>query len=186
MAVHGIREFYSKAVKSQFLRDFNFRLMQINTDALALSSDEIIYATSNVLPARTITNHTVQFMGMNMNYAGVNQYDSSSSYSVKFFMDANGSMRQKLEKASRTIFNDTYSTGDYRVPGLDNVISLVLVDSKLEPMITYNLVGAQFRNIGAITMDYTTGDGKLVTCDCTIAYQWYTVSDSSDQVNVAK
>lgn len=185
MAVHGIRDFYGQVVKSQLLRDFNFRLRSINTDALTLTSEEIIYATSTQLPARTIANHQQPFMGMNLNYAGSNQYEGSDSYQITFFMDENGSMRQKLERASRTIFNDAYSTGDYRVPGLDNRITLSLIDPKLEPIVTYTLVGAQFRNIGAIEFDYLGGTGALVRCDCSIAYQWYETSDSSDLVNVA-
>lgn len=184
MAVHGIRDFYSTAVKYQFLRDFNFRVTQINTTALACSGDEIIYATATKLPARTITNQQQQFMGMNLNYAGSNQYDGSEAYTVTFFMDAAGSMRQKLERASRTIFNDLSSTGDYRVPSIDNVINLTLVDAKLEPLTTYTLVGAQFKKIGEIAFDYTSGNGKLVTCECSLSYQWYETSDGASNVIV--
>lgn len=183
--IHGIRDFYAQAAKSQFLRDFNFRLRSINTDALTLTSEEVVYAVASTLPGRDINNHQQPFMGMNFNYAGSNSYPGSDSYKVTFFMDENGSMRQKLERASRTIFNDVYSTGDYRLPGLDNRISLSLIDPKLEALTTYNLIGAQFRSIGAIEFDYLGGTGALVKCECNLAYQFYEVSDSSDLVNVA-
>lgn len=180
---HGIRQFYSQVVKSQLMRDFNFRLLEVKTPELALTSDEIIYASSKQLPARNITNHTTPFMGLQFNYAGSPSYEGSSSYAIDFFMDASGSMRQKLERASRIIFNDTYSTGNYRVPGIDSTITLGLIDPCLNIMKKYTLVGAQFRNIGAIDFDYLGGTGALVKCNCTIAYQWYEVNDSSDEVN---
>lgn len=185
MAVHGIRDFYNAATKYQFLRDFNFRVTLINTTALACSGDEIIYATAKQLPGRTIVNQQQPFMGMNLNYAGSNQYDGSDNYEITFFMDAAGSMRQKLERASRTIFNDLSSTGDYRVPSTDNRINLTVVDQKLEPITVYTLVGAQFKKIGPIEFDYLGGNGKLVTCNCGLSYQWYETSDSSDQVVVS-
>lgn len=186
MSVHGIHDFYDTVTKKQLLRDFNFRLLAVNTDALTLTADEVIYASAADLPGRDIANHTQPFMGMDLNYGGSTSYPNSSDYKITFFMDANGSMRQKLERASRTIFNDVSSSGDYAVPGLDQTITLALIDPKLDviPGHTYTLVGAQFRNIGGLQFDYLGGKGALVKCECSIAYQWYKVSNSADEINV--
>ena len=60
--VHGIRDFYKQATKSQFMRDFNFRVTLVNTVELSLTSEEIVYATATTLPSRKITNQQQSFM----------------------------------------------------------------------------------------------------------------------------
>lgn len=183
--VHGIRDFYKQATKSQFMRDFNFRVTLVNTVELSLTSEEIVYATATTLPGRKITNQQQSFMGLPLNYGGSATYPGSDTYKITFFMDESGSMREKLERASRTVFNDVSSTGNYRVPGTENVINLTLVDPKLQPLKVYTLKGAQFRTIGDLTFDYLEGNGKLVRCDCELSYQWYEVSDNSHNVIVS-
>lgn len=188
-AVNGIREFYNAAVKYQFLRNFNFRMVMCQTYALTMTSDEIVYCRAKTLPGRDITNHTQPFMGLNLNYGGSPSYPGSESYQLEIIMDASGSFRNKLEAASRTIFNDEYSTGDYRLPGPDNVVKLALVDSKKNIIGnggTFTLVGAQFRNIGEIEFDYWGGTGDLVKSTCTLAFQWYKTDGTGSAVNVAR
>ena len=185
--VSGIRDFYNAAVSQQFLRDFNFRLTNVTTTALTLSQeDEIVYAIAKKLPGRNITDQTQKFMGMDIHYGGSVTYPGSGDYQLSFFMSANGKMREKLERASRIIFNDLTSTGDYRVPGSDQRMTLALIDPNLQVMKSYTLVGVQFRNIGDLNMDYLDGNGKLVTCDCTLAYQWYECSDGSDKLTAGQ
>lgn len=185
--VTGIREFYNAAVKQQFLRDFNFRLVNVNTRALTLSQeDEIVYAVAKKIPGRNIVNQQQKYMGMDINYGGSVTYPGSDSYQLQFFMSADGKMRSKLEQASRIIFNDLTSTGDYRVPGPDQTMTLALVDANLQPMCNFKLIGVQFRNIGELNMDYLDGNGKLVMSDCTVAYQWYETSDGSSEITAGQ
>lgn len=184
--IPGIRDFISQAQKRQFLRDFNFRLVAVNTDALALTSDEIIYCTATQLPARQIVNQTQHYMGLEVHYPGSVKYTGSSEYTIRFFMDAEGTARQKLERASRITFNDTTSTGDYRFPSADQYVSISTIDSKLNPLVTYNLRHASIRNVNPITFNYEDGSGALVTCDVTFAYVYYDTSDGISNVAVAQ
>ena len=184
--IPGIRDFISQAQKRQFLRDFNFRLVAVNTEALALTSDEIIYCTATILPARNITNIQQQYMGMQINIPGSNTYPGSDSYTIKFFMDAEGTARQKLERASRIIFNDTTSTGDYRFPSADNYVSIATVDSKLNPLVIYNLRHAAVRNVSEIQFNYEEGAGNLMSANVTFAYTYYDTSDGMSNVAVAQ
>lgn len=180
--VKGIRDFYHAAVDKQFLRDFNFRVMDIKTHELVLPENEIVYATADKLPGRTITNHVQPFMGFPINYAGTAKYDGSEAYQMKFFIDETSMIRQKLERASRIVFNDYNSTGNYRVPGEESgVITLALVDPGLKVLVYYKLIGAQFRKISELSMDYLAGEGKLVMADCTISYQFYEVYPGTAQ-----
>lgn len=184
--VHGIHNFYSSVAKNQLLRDFSFRLRLVTTDALTFTEDEIVYANAKTLPARNITNHQISFMGLPLNFAGSATYPSSDSYEIELLMDATGALREKLEKASRTVFNDKSSTGDYRLAGTDQTIVLSTIDSKLETMVNYTLVGAQIRNISPIQFDYWGGNGNLVKCTITVAYQYYTTSSGSSDKVVSK
>lgn len=184
--VHGIHDFYSTVTKNQLLRDFNFRLRLVNTDALTFTEEEIVYAHAKRLPGRKIANHTAPFMGMPLNFAGSAKYEGSESYEIELLMDASGALREKLERASRTVFNDKSSTGDYRMAGPDQTIVLSTVDSKLETMVNYTLVGAQIRNINNLEFDYWGGDGKMMKCMITVSFQYYTTSSGSSDKVVAK
>lgn len=184
--VHGIHDFYSTVTKHQLLRDFNFRLRLVNTDALVFNEEEIVYAHVKSLPGRSITDHTAPFMGMNLHFGGSVSYHNSDGYEIELLMDASGALREKLEAASRTIFNDKSSTGDYRMPGTDQTLVLSLIDSKLETITNYTLVGVQFRDLGDITFDYWSGTGDLVKCSINVAYQYYTSSSGASDKVVAE
>lgn len=185
--VHGIHDFYATVTKHQLLRDFNFRLQLINTNALVFNTtDEIVYAHAGTLPGRKITDHTAPFMGMDLHFGGSVQYPGSEGYKITLLMDASSALREKLERASRTIFNDKSSTGDYRMPGTDQTLVLSVVDSKLKTIVNYTLVGVQVRDIGDITFDYWKGTGDTVSCEITVAFQYYTSSSGSSDIVVAK
>lgn len=181
--VHGIHDFYSTVTKNQLLRDFNFRLRLVQTNALTFTSDELVYAKAETLPGRNIADHKAQFMGMNLHYGGSVTYPGSDSYKIELLMDASGALREKLEAASRTVFNDKSSTGDYAMPGTDQVLVISTIDPKLNVMVDYTLVGVQLRNVGNISFDYWGGQGALVKCTIEVAYQYYTTSSgASDKV----
>ena len=115
-----IQNFFAAAADKQFSRDFLFRIGEItlgSTNVDLQGQDDLIYARTASLPGRTIDNKEVNYMGLTFNVPGRATYNNSAAYSVEFYADANNQIRDKLERASRAVFDDQTSEGQYGMPG---------------------------------------------------------------------
>ena len=172
-----IQKFYEVAQERDFSRDCFFRILSISFgDGSKVTFDEndLVYAKGGQLPGRTITNQQVSFMGLQFNISGTVKYDGSEAYNIKFFADEKSILRDKLEAASREVFDDQTSTGNYHIAKASAVIDLVQLDPEFNVVKHYQLVGAAVRKINSIEYNYS-GDGKPVEIDCTISYHYYNI-----------
>lgn len=173
-----IQKFYKSAVDRDFARDFLFRVTQLQLAGVEpLVDDDLVYIRTASLPGRNITNVPAPFMGLPFNVPGNATYPGSDAYGVNFYLDANSRLRNYLERASREIFNDLTSTGNYTTPGIENYIELLQLDKQLEPIAggKYKLIGASIRNVEPIEYSIAEGTGQWVQIAATIAYHFYTV-----------
>jgi hypothetical protein len=171
-----ISDFYRVATERDFARDFQFRVLNITTggaSSVEFTEDDLVYCTSATLPARAIANVAVPYMGLNFNIPGHATYPNSDTYSLKFYCDQNSIIRQKFEDMSRDIFDDATSTGNYFTPRQSAVIDLVQLDTQLEQVAQYQLIGASVRNVGAIEYSISSGTGAFATFDATLAYHYF-------------
>lgn len=174
----NIQSFYTQAAKRDFSRDFLFRVVRTQGVGLPdLTDDDLVYAKTAKLPGRSIQNVEAQYMGLKFNIPGTAVYDSSDSYDIEFYLDASQSdLRSKFEVASREIFNDGVSTGNYATPSVNNLIILSQLNKDLSPVgVYYNLVGAQLRKIGAIDYKMAEGKGDVMSVTATMSYHYYVV-----------
>lgn len=171
----GIQNFYRAAADRDFSRDFLFRVTQMQLQGVpALGEDDLVYVKTAQLPGRDITNVQVPYMGLNLNIPGAVTYPGSAGYNLKFYLDADSQLRNYFEGASRAVFDDLNSTGQYGTPDDDFFIQLAQLDKELEPIAQYKLVGASIRNITGINYNMAGGTGATVELDTTISYHYYT------------
>jgi hypothetical protein len=171
-----ISDFYRVASARDFQRDIQFRVLSISPGGTTTTFDEndLVYARSASLPARSINNVTTSYMGLNFNLPGVASYPDSASYSLTFYNDAKNNIRQKFEDWTRDTFNDTNSTGNYFTPTQSSVIDLVQLDTKMEKVAQYQLIGVSIREVGGIKYDFSAGKGDIVSFDVKLAYHYFT------------
>ena len=177
-----IQNFYRIAATREFARDFNFRVLSINTggatDAagqiITFNDDDLVYAKTATLPERAITNVPVPYMGLNFNLPGNAVYPGSEGYGITFYADANSLIRQKFEDWSRFTFDDANSTGDYLTPKQTSVISLIQLDNQMNRVAQYNLIGASPRSVGSLSYSMAAGTGQTVEFTATMAYHYFT------------
>jgi len=112
-------------------------------------------------------------MGLTFNVPGNATYPGSEGYSLAFYCDQNSQIRQKFEDMSRDIFDDATSTGNYFAPRQSAVIDLVQLDTQLDAIAQYQLVGASVRNVGDLTYNISSGSGQFVTFTATMAYHYF-------------
>ena len=169
-----IQNFFSRAAEKQFARDFLFRVKQINIEGVQLDGDtDLVYARSAQLPGRNIENKTVQYYGQQFNVPGRSVYPGSEAYSIEFYHDEDVDLRSKFEKASREVFDNVTSTGEFGLPGEESIINLDVIDKELAPVKSIELVGASIRDIAPIDHGIADGTGEILTFAVTFAYHFY-------------
>lgn len=171
-----ISDFYRVAVERDFARDFQFRVLSIDSggaSSVTFDEDDLVYCTAANLPARAITNVAVPYMGLNFNVPGNATYPGSEGYTLNFYSDQNSVLRQKFEDMSRDIFDDATSTGNYFAPRQSAIIDLVQLDTQLDAVAQYQLVGASVRNVGELTYNISGGSGTIVNFTATMAYHYF-------------
>jgi hypothetical protein len=140
----------------------------------ALAEGDLVYAKTAELPGRAIGNVAVPYMGLNLNVPGAVTYPGSDAYGLDFYLDGESNLRNYFETASRSLFDDQTSTGEYGTPDDDFYIQLAQLDKDLEPVAEYKLVGASLRNVGGISYDIANGTGATVSVNATVSYHFYT------------
>jgi len=171
-----ITDFYRIAASREFARDFNFRVLSINTggaSTVTFDQDDLVYVKTATLPARSIKNVEVPYMGLNFNLPGAAQYPGSDAYDLTFYADAQSQIRQKFEQWSTDIFNDATSTGNYFSPKQTAIIDLVQLDNQLNSVAQYQLVGVSVRNVGPLTYNIATGTGETIEFTATVSYHYW-------------
>lgn len=166
----SIQDFYRVAQQRDFARDFQLRILQLGD--LSFSEDDILYIRTGTLPDRQISNHQVQYMGLDFNIPGSVKYTGSDNWDVQFWADAKYQIREKLENWQRSIFDDQTSQGTMGVPGVDRVVTLQLVNEKLEPVRKYQLFGVWVKTLGSISYDLQ-GTGAPREFTAALAYQYW-------------
>lgn len=171
----NIQNFYRIAADKDFSRDFLFRVTQMQLQGVpALGEGDLIYVKTASLPGRNIGNVAVPYMGLQLNVPGAATYPGSDAYNLSFYLDAESSLRNYFEQASRSLFDDQTSTGEYGTPDDDFFIQLAQLDKDLEPVSEYKLVGASLRSVSDIGYSIAEGTGATVQIDATVSYHFYT------------
>jgi hypothetical protein len=185
----NITRFFDQATKRDFSRDFLFRVADIKFGdfGTTILEEDLIYAISASLPSRSINNIEVPYRGLTFNVPGSVKYGSSADYKLKFYCDAASEIYTQFVQESRRVFQDAAgpsnppvtvdvsqgTTGDYRIAGIDAVVTLQQLDKRLEVVRTINLIGVSIREVGSLEYTMAEGKGDVMKFDVGLAYHYY-------------
>lgn len=171
-----IQDFYRVAQNREFARDYNFRVLSINTGGaseVTFDQDDLVYIKTASLPERSINNVTVPYMGLNFNIPGNATYPGSDAYTLTFYADAQSKIRQKFEQWSQDIFSDSTSTGNYFAPKQTAIIDLVQLDNQMNKVAQYQLVGVSVRSVGPLQYNISDGTGSTIEFVATVSFHYW-------------
>jgi len=171
-----ISDFYRVAQNREFARDYNFRVLSINTGGasnVTFDQDDLVYIKTASLPERAISNVTVPYMGLNFNLPGNATYPGSDAWPLTFYADAQSKIRQKFEQWSQDIFNDANSTGNYFAPKQTAIIDLVQLDNQMNKTAQYQLVGVSVRSVGPLQYNISEGVGNTIEFTSTVSFHYW-------------
>ncbi|MAF25833.1 hypothetical protein CL634_09710 [bacterium] len=166
-----ISDFYRVAQERDFQRDFQFRVLNIQSGdgAFAVTEDDLVYAQGGTVPGRTIASTDVAFMGLAFKVPGGATY--GGTYELTFYSDREDSLRQLFLQWTRDTFDEGTSSGNYYMPRDTSVVDLVQLDTQLNRVAQYTLVGAFPTTVGDISYN-VQGTGAPVTFSVTLGYHF--------------
>ena len=182
-----IRQFYNVAKTRDFSRDFLLRVTNMTVAGLpAIEEEDLVYVKTASLPGRTINNIEVPFMGLNFNIPGSVAYEGSDSYELTFYMDDPGTntndLRSKFEIASRNLFDDQTTSGQFNVPGPESTLTLSLLSKNLNDTGKFfRLVGVSLRKIEPVEYKIAEGKGETLELKVTLSYHYYVTNEFQDR-----
>lgn len=185
MAVNQkIMDFNRVASQRDFSRDNLYRIALCKIgNILELDEKDLVYCKGAVLPSRENPSSVVKFHGMDFHYPMSTVKYQGGSYQLTFYVDARSILRDKFEIASRKIFNEVTTTGDFHVPGPQDVICLEQLNFNLEPLRHYHLHGVCLNKIDQVSTSFAEGEGKAIEINLTFTYNWYEVTDNDISKN---
>lgn len=175
MALNSIQGFIQKAGYQDFARNNLFRVTAVDiAGILQLNEAELLYCQGGKIPSRTNPVGTVQYMGMELPYsASTVKYEGNQDYALTFFVDAGSNIARAFEAASRAIFDDKTSSGNWRFPRVEDHISVAALDFDLNPFEQIKFCGVAFHGFDAIDFQTAKGDGTAIEITCHFSYLYY-------------
>ena len=166
-----ISDFYRVAQERDFSRDFQFRVLNIQSadGSFTITEDDLVYARSGSIPGRNINVSDAPYMGLNFKIPGGATY--SGEYSLTFYSDRVDSLRTLLLNWTRDTFDDATSTGNYFISKESSIVDLVQLDTQLNRVSQFTLVGAFPISVGDVAYD-PAGTGAPVTFDVSLGYHY--------------
>jgi hypothetical protein len=173
----SIQDFYRVARTRDFSRDFQFRVLNIQTATSLVNPiigpDELVYLKTGTFPGRDIVSNPTPYMGLQFNIPGAVTYPNSDNWQVEFYCDLNCRIRAAFESQTQSIFNDHDSKGTYRTPTKEQTIDLVLLNTQMETVRRCQLVGAWPKSVGELKYTVAEGKGQPISFPVTFAYQYW-------------
>ncbi len=171
-----IQTFFQEAIQRDFSRDFLFRVQNVNfgPGGPVLTDNDLVYAKSAILPARTISDIPVKYRGLEFHVPGSVTYGNAAGFSLEFYCDSDIRLREILLQESRRVFNDQTTTGDYRIAGSGASITLQHLNKSLLPVMEYKLIGCSIRDVGQMSHNMAEGNGAIAQFTVTMAYHYFT------------
>lgn len=178
----GITNFYDRAIKKGFARDFQFRVTKLLSVSLDKEDSELLYLNTATLPGRTVSVVNVPYLGLDFRVPGVASYSGSNAWAVSLKCDESLGLVDTLTEWNALAYNDKTSTG-HNIPDRDesNLIKLVSLDGRGNATREITLFGAWLTSLGDIS--YTlAGTGAVVSINATFAYQYWRITSFQDNL----
>jgi hypothetical protein len=182
-----IHNFFDNAVVNDFARDYLFRVTALKfsgtagNDGADLALNDLLYAKTAKLPARSIVNQPVKYSGQTFNVPGSVEYPGSENFAIEFYCPEYSFVREKLMNESvRTFssFDGVAGSGNSggSIANRDSYIELTTFSKNYESIYKYKLIGCSIREVGEVAYNIAEGNGAVMSFTVGVAYHMFTRS----------
>lgn len=167
-----IERFLDIAGRHDFARDNLYRVVQVKVEGiLEINDDGLMYCKGAKLPKRTNPTGEVPFMGVKFPYNLSTVEYGGGEYGLDFWIDAQSTVLDAFELASRRVFDDLSTTGNWRFPSDNNIIVLQSLDFNLNVTETVKFLGVAFKGFSEIDTKQGEGTGAAISVHGSFSYQ---------------
>lgn len=183
MALGSIRQAYDVFKQHDFSRSFQLRILDMNNvpDYVRrelIVDDGRLYATTYVVPGRSIQNIDIPYQGFQFKLPGQVSYDSPNPWSVTFRTPGDYLARNALERWSFETANDQTSCGRFHMPCENTTIDIAVLSPTCEIMRVYRLHGVYIQNVSEIQYNQENIEGTTFTA--AFHYQYWRPAHAFD------
>jgi hypothetical protein len=176
MALGSIKKAYDTFKQHDFSRSFQLRILGMNNvpdyvQRELITQEGRLYATSYVVPGRSIQNIDVPFQGFQFKLPGQVAYDSPNPWQITFRTAGDYLARNALERWSFETANDETSCGRFNLPCENTTIDIAVLSPKCEIIRVYRLHGVYIQNVSQI--DYNQENSEGTTFTAAFHYQYW-------------
>jgi len=187
MGLGSIKQAYDVFKQHDFSRTFQLRILDVNNvpDYVRqelINSEGRLYATTYVVPGRSIQNIEIPYQGFQFKLPGQVAYDSPNPWSITFRTPGDYLVRNALERWSFETANDETSCGRFNLPCENTTIDIAVLSPKCEIIRVYRLHGVYIQNISEIQYNQEQNEGTTFTA--AFHYQYWRPAQGFDTGSV--
>ena len=135
------------------------------------------YATTLVVPGRTINNIDVPVAGFPFKVPGQASYDPNP-WTVNFRTPGDYFLRNSFERWSFETMNEETMCGAFQFPCDTSTLDIAIFTPGCQALKGYSLIGVYPQQVGPISYDQT--NVEVTTFDVALQYQWWRPLDIQD------
>ena len=183
MALGSIKKAYETFKQHDFSRSFQLRILDMNNvpdyvEREIIASEGRLYATTFVVPGRTIQNIDVPYQGFQFKVPGQVAYDSPNPWAITFKTPGDYLVRNALERWSFETANDETACGRFNLPCENTTIDIAVLSPKCEVIRVYRLHGVYIQNVSEI--QYNQENVENTTFTAAFHYQYWRPANGFD------
>lgn len=183
MALGSIKKAYEVFRQHDFSRSFQLRILDFNNvpdyvERELIQSEGRLYATSYVVPGRTIQNIDIPYQGFQFKLPGQVAYDSPNPWTITFRTPGDYLVRNAFERWSFETANDDTSCGRFQMPCESTTVDIAVLSPKCEIIRVYRLHGIYLQNVSEIQYNQENNEGTTFTA--ALHYQYWRPAQGFD------
>lgn len=194
----GIQSFYDSAIRNDFARKHQFRILNMdfftndpssninfNLNQIGkIGPNDLVYMITSTLPAIMTSTNKVPYAGLDFNVPGTTKFEGSDNYQIKFRMPQNHRIRTILENWVAQNFDIQTTTGSYGIPSRFSNMVAGLLDNRGNVIKQYKFVGCFVKSTGTLDYDLADDNNNVMDFTASIAYQWWEASNGDDTIGI--
>lgn len=180
MALGSIKKAYEVFQQHDFSRNHQIRILDmagvpdyVRSEILEkpIGQGGHLYATTLVVPGRSISDIEVSYQGFPLHVPGMVKYDQPNPWSITFRTPGDYLVRNALERWSFAIVSDETTCGAFNIPCESTTIDIAILSPKCEIIRVYRLHGVYPQSVGQI--QYNLENNELTTFEAAFQYQYW-------------
>jgi hypothetical protein len=157
------------------------------TQGAVLRPEDLLYAKTGKLPARNISNQTVNTQDKLSIFPGAHEFPGSENYEIEMYCPETSSIRELLMNESTRTFGNVFGIAGGgqnggSIANENSIITLLQLNKNLDAIYQYRLIGCSIRSVGEVSYEIAEGVGAVKSFTLGVAYHFFDRTSLSNNI----